>query len=106
MQLVVTPFSAGNLEAVLSGEADAASNDLISPTLMQKSSRLPERLRTIDIGDRFDKKPFAMAIKKGSASEVVVLNEIIDDLKARGVFDELLDENVARVGAATAKAVY
>jgi len=105
-KLVVTPFSSGNVEAVENGEADAASNDLINLTLMQKASPHPERFRLIDIGDKFDKKPFAIAVKKGSTSLVAALNSAIADLKAHGVIDKLLAENMARVEAAASKRVY
>jgi len=105
-KLVVTPFSSGNLEAVESGKADAASNDLINLTLMQKASPHPERYELIDIGERFDKKPFAIAVKKGRKFLVKLLNEAIDELKANGVIDRLLNENMARVESAAAKAVY
>lgn len=105
-KLVVTPFSSGNVEAVESGEADAASNDLINLMLMQKASPHPERFRLIDIGDKFDKKPFAIAVKKGKKSLVASLNGAIEDLKAHGVIDRLLNENIARVEAASAKQVY
>jgi polar amino acid transport system substrate-binding protein len=106
VQLVVTPFSSGNVEAVESGAADAASNDLINLGLMKRASADPERLRTIDIGDAFDKKPFAIAVKLGSAPLVAALNGVIDDLKAKGVFERLLADNMARVGATAAKADY
>jgi len=101
-KLVVTPFSSGNLAAVENGEADAASNDLINLMLMQKASPHPGRFRIIDIGDKFDKKPFAIAVKKGSKSLVTSLNEAIEDLKAHGVIDKLLNENIATVEAASA----
>jgi len=105
-KLVVTPFSSGNVRAVENGEADAASNDLINLTLMQKASPHPERFRLIYIGDKFDKKPFAIAVKKGSKSLVTLLNGAIEDLKAHGVIDRLLNENIARVATASAKQVY
>jgi polar amino acid transport system substrate-binding protein len=98
-KLIVTPFSSGNVEAVENGEADAASNDLINLTLMRKASLHPERLRLIDIGERFDKKPFAIAVKKGNKKLVTSLNAAVEELKAHGVFDKLLEENIARVKA-------
>jgi len=105
-KLVITPFSSGNVEAVENGEADAASNDLINLMLMQKASPHPERFRLIDIGDKFDKKPFAIAVKKGNTSVVTLLNVAIEDLKAHGVIDKLLSENITRVEAAASKRVY
>lgn len=104
-KLVITPFSSGNLEAVENGEADAASNDLINLMLMQKASPHPERFRIIDIGDKFDKKPFGIAVKKGRESLVTSLNEALEDLKAHDVIDKLLNENIATVKAASAKTV-
>jgi ABC-type amino acid transport substrate-binding protein len=73
---------------------------------MQKASPDPERFRLIDIGDRFDKKPFAIAVKKGAKSLVTSLNGAIEALKAQGVIDKLLNDNIARVEAAAAKTVY
>jgi ABC-type amino acid transport substrate-binding protein len=106
VRLVVTPFSSGNVEAVESGAADAASNDLINLELMKRAAANPERFRTIDIGDAFDKKPFAIAVKKGSPALVTALNGVIDDLKEQGVFERILADNMARVEATGAKAVY
>jgi putative glutamine transport system substrate-binding protein len=104
-KLVITTFSSGNLEAVEKGEADAASNDLINLTLMQTASPHPERFRLIDIGDHFDKKPFGIAVKKGNKSLIKSLNDAIEDLKAQGVIDKLMNENIASVEAASADAV-
>ena len=106
VRLVVTPFSSGNVEAVESGAADAASNDLINLELMKRAAADPKRFRTIDIGDAFDRKPFAIAVKKGSPALVTALNGVIDDLKEQGVFERLLADNMARVEAKAAKAVY
>ncbi len=103
-KLVVTPFSSENLEAVENGDADAASNDLINLTLMRKASPHPERFKIIDIGDKFDKKPFAIAVKKGSKPLVSLLNDAIEDLRAHGVIDKLLNENIIHVETAAAKA--
>ncbi|MFL9829054.1 transporter substrate-binding domain-containing protein, partial [Rhodoplanes sp. SY1] len=72
--LVVTPLSAGNVEAVAKGEADAASNDLINLTLMQRGADRPDRYEIIDIGDRFDPKPFGVAVKKGRPTLVARLD--------------------------------
>lgn len=82
--LVVTPLSFGNLEAVAKGEADAASNDLINLMMMQRASDHPDRYDIIDIGDRFDQKPFGVAVKKGRQSLVDCLNQAIKNLSANG----------------------
>jgi ABC-type amino acid transport substrate-binding protein len=95
--LVVTPLSFGGLETVAKGEADAASNDLINLTMMQRASDRPDQYDVIDIGDRFDQKPFGVAVKKGRQSLVDLLNQAIKTLKANGEIDRLLDENIARV---------
>jgi ABC-type amino acid transport substrate-binding protein len=91
--LVITPLSSGNLEAVANGEADAASNDMINLTMMHRASDHPERYEIIDIGDRFDQKPFGVAVKKGSHAFVDLLNQAIEALKAAGEIDRLLNKN-------------
>ncbi len=98
-KLIVTPLNAGCLEAVAKGEADAASNDLINLKLMQKNSGQPDRYKIVDIGDRFEPKPYGIAVKKGSQSFVDLLNKVIESLKANGDIDKVLEENIARVGA-------
>ncbi len=98
--LVVTPLSYGCLEAVAKGEADAASNDLINLTMLQRASDNPDAYRIIDIGDHFDEKPFGVAVKKGRRSLVDLLNAAITTLKAKGEIDRLLNENIARLNAA------
>jgi ABC-type amino acid transport substrate-binding protein len=101
--LVITPLSFGNLEAVANGEADAASNDLINLTMMLRASDHPERYEIIDIGDRFDEKPFGVAVKKGRQSLVDLLNQAITSLKASGEIDRLLTENMASLGRSSEK---
>jgi len=101
--LVITPLSFGNLEAVAKGEADAASNDLINLTMMLRASDHPERYEIIDIGDRFDEKPFGVAVKKGRQSLVGLLNQAITALKASGEIDRLLKVNMASLGRSSEK---
>jgi ABC-type amino acid transport substrate-binding protein len=93
--LVVTPLSAGNLEAVAKGDADAASNDMINLTLLQKGAAHPDQYRIIDIGDRFEPKPFGVAVKKGNLALVARLNDAIKNLKASNEIQKLLDEALA-----------
>ncbi len=100
-KLIITPLNAGCLEAVAKGEADAASNDLINLTLMRKDSDHPDQYAIIDIGDRFDPKPYGIAVKKGNQSLVDLLNNAVESLKANGEIDRMLDENIARVSGAT-----
>ncbi|MFZ1002236.1 MAG: transporter substrate-binding domain-containing protein, partial [Pseudolabrys sp.] len=95
--LIVTPLSSGNLEAVAKGEADAASNDLINLTLMRRACDHPDRYDIIDIGDRFDQKPFGVAVRKGNQSLLDRLNEAINILTANGDIDRLLNKNIAGV---------
>jgi putative glutamine transport system substrate-binding protein len=96
--LVVTPLSSGNLEAVDKGEADAASNDMINLTLLRKGAPDADRYEIIDIGDRFDPKPFGMAVKKGDAELLARLNAAIDALKADKRIDAMLASALASVG--------
>ena len=100
--LVITPLSFGNLEAVANGEADAASNDMINLTMMHRASDHPERYEIIDIGDRFDKKPFGVAVKKGNQSFVDLLNQAIEALKAAGEIDRLFNRNLEAAGSRSA----
>jgi polar amino acid transport system substrate-binding protein len=95
--LVVTPLSAGNLDAIVHGEADAASNDMINLTLLRKGAAHPERFEIIDIGDRFDPKPFGMAVKKGAHRLVERLNRVIEALKVDNQIERLLDCAMAGV---------
>jgi polar amino acid transport system substrate-binding protein len=97
--LVVTALGIGNLQAVAKGDADAASNDLINLTLLQRGSDHPDRYELVDIGNKFEPKPFGIAVKKGSPVLVGLLNEAIETFKANGAIDRLLDEAIASVGA-------
>ena len=94
--LVVTPLSAGNVEAVRRGEADAASNDMINLTMLRASSSDPSAYSIVDIGDHFDSKPFGMAVKKGNLSLLKVLNEVIDRMKSTGELQDLLNDFLKR----------
>jgi len=93
--LVITPLSAGNLDAIDEGEADAASNDMINLTMLRAGSAHPERYSIIDIGDRFDPKPFGVAVKKGHRTLLGLLNQAIENLKADGRIDRMLDNALA-----------
>ena len=97
--LVVTPLSFGNLEAVANGEADAASNDMINLTMMHRAWEHSELYEIIDIGDRFDEKPFGVAVKKGNQVYVDLLNEAIEALKAAGEIERLYNKNLEEAGA-------
>jgi ABC-type amino acid transport substrate-binding protein len=92
--MVVTSLNVGCLEAVAKGEVDAASNDLVNLVLMRKYSEHPKLYDIIDIGDRFDEKPYGIAVKKGRKSLVDLLNEAIESLKASGEIDRLLKANI------------
>lgn len=96
--LVLTPLSAGNLAAIDKGEADVASNDMVNLTLLRAGSPDPGRYAIIDIGARFDPKPFGMAVKKGDHVLVGLLSEAIEGLKAAGAIDKLLDKALASLG--------
>ena len=100
--LVITPLSFGNLEAVANGEADAASNDMINLTMMHRASDHPERYEIIDIGDRFDKKPFGVAVKKGNHPFIDLLNRAVEALKAAGEIDRLFNKNLEAAGSRSA----
>jgi polar amino acid transport system substrate-binding protein len=89
--LVITPLSAGNLVAIDKGEADAASNDMINLTMLRAGSADPERYSIIDIGDRFEPKPFGMAVKKGNRTLLGLLNQAIESFKTCGELDRMLD---------------
>ncbi|GJE44214.1 transporter substrate-binding domain-containing protein [Methylobacterium soli] len=93
--LVITPLSAGNLDAIDKGEADAASNDMINLTMLRAGSAHPERYSIIDIGDRFDPKPFGMAVKKGDRTLLCFLDQAIESLKVYGKIDRMLDNALA-----------
>jgi putative glutamine transport system substrate-binding protein len=100
-KLVETPLSADCLKVIAKGEADAASNDLVNLTMLQRASGNPDAYRIIDIGDHFDEKPFGVAVKKGRRSLVELLNQAITTLKADGEIDRLLEENIAAVSVET-----
>ncbi|MFZ1892674.1 MAG: transporter substrate-binding domain-containing protein [Rhodoplanes sp.] len=100
--LVITPLSFGNLEAVANGEADAASNDMINLTMMHRASDHPERYEIIDIGDRFDKKPFGVAVKKGNHPFIDLLNRAVEALKGAGEIDRLFNKNLEAAGSRSA----
>lgn len=93
--LVITPLSAGNLAAIDRGEADVASNDMINLTMLRAGSAYPERYTIIDIGDRFDLKPFGIAVKKGNRTLLGLLNQAIESLNADGAIDRMLDNALA-----------
>lgn len=97
--LILTPLSYGGLEALAKGEADAVSNDLINLTMMRASTANPDRFVIVDISDRFERKPFGVAVKKGRTDLVDRLNQAIDSLKASGDIDRLLRESIAALGA-------
>lgn len=98
-KLVETPLSADCLKVIAKGEADAASNDLINLTMLQRASDNPDAYRIIDIGEHFDEKPFGVAVKKGRRSLVELLNQAITTLEANGEIEKLLKENIERLGA-------
>jgi len=93
--LVLTPLSVGNLAAIEAGAADAASNDMINLTMLRMGSGRADDFTIIDIGDRFDPKPFGIAVKKGSAGFVALLNAAVGELIADGTIQTLLDEALA-----------
>jgi polar amino acid transport system substrate-binding protein len=93
--LIVTPEEAGGVEAVVKGEADAASNDDINLKRMHKNLANPEAFEVIDIGDHFDPKPFGIAVKKGNQELVKLLNEIIAKLDASGQLAVLEEKSMA-----------
>jgi polar amino acid transport system substrate-binding protein len=99
--LVVTALSAGNLEAVAKGEADAASNDLINLTMLQKGADDPDQYEIVDIGDRFEQKPFGVAVKKGSHALLGRLNQAIESLKVNNEIERLLNDAIADVSHRT-----
>ncbi|GJD49760.1 ABC transporter glutamine-binding protein GlnH [Methylobacterium crusticola] len=94
---VVTPLSAGNLAAIERGEADAASNDMINLTMLRAGSADPERYSIIDIGDRFDPKPFGMAVRKGDRTLLGLIDQALARLKAGGELDRMLEAALARL---------
>jgi ABC-type amino acid transport substrate-binding protein len=95
--LVVTALSVGNLQAVAKDEADAASNDLINLTLLRRGAVDPDQYEIIDIGDKFEQKPFGVAVKKGSHVLLGLLNQAIESLKANSDIERLMDKALAIV---------
>lgn len=93
--LIVTPEEAGGVQAVVAGEADAASNDDVNLNRMHKNLANPDEYEVIDIGDHFDVKPFGIAVKKGNQELVTALNEIIEKLDAGGEIAKLEKESIA-----------
>ncbi len=89
--LMVTPLESEGLEAVASGEADAASNDDINFALMRKNSARPELFEILDIGDHFEPKPFGIAVRKGNHELVDFLNRTIARFEADGDLQRLLE---------------
>lgn len=98
--LTITPLGIDNLRAVETGKADAASNDLINLSMMIREAVHPDRYEIIDIGDRFDPKPFGVAVKKGRQSLLDELNPAIESLKTSGKIDRLMQQNLAKIGNA------
>ncbi|QLH38326.1 MAG: transporter substrate-binding domain-containing protein [Defluviicoccus sp.] len=96
---VVTPLSAGNLEAVARGEADVASNDLINLQMLRAHSDQPDRYEIIDIGDRFEEKPFGVAIRKGNRTLLDLVNRAVQDLIENGDRDRILNAYLQRAGS-------
>lgn len=94
--LIPKPLGIDGLDAVASGEADVVSNDLVNLTMLKDSAEHPDRFEIIDIGDKFDRKPFGAAVKKGRKSLIDLVNPAIESLKASGVIDRIMNENVAR----------
>lgn len=94
--LVLKPLGIDGPEALAKGEADAVSNDLINLTMLQRSSDRSGRYEIIDIHERFEPKPFGVAVKKGRRSLIDLLNPAIESLKASGEIDRLMNENLSR----------
>lgn len=93
--LIVTPEEAGGVQAVVAGEADAASNDDVNLHRMHKNLADPDAFEVIDIGDHFDLKPFGIAVKKGNQELVNALNSIIEKLDTSGEITRLENESIA-----------
>ncbi len=93
--LIVTPEEAGGVQAVVKGEADAASNDDANLHRMLKNLVHPEEFEVIDIGAHFDEKPFGIAVKKGNHELLNELNEIIEKLATSGKIAELEKHSLA-----------
>ena len=93
--LIVTPEEAGGVQAVVAGQADAASNDDVNLHRMHKNLADSDAFEVIDIGDHFDLKPFGIAVKKGNQDLVKALNAIIEKLDADGEITRLENESIA-----------
>ncbi len=89
--LVITPLSAGGLQAVANGTADAASNDLINLDMLRAYAAQPDDFAIIDIGQHFDAKPFGAAVRKGNAALLDRVNEALAALIATGERDRILN---------------
>lgn len=93
--LIVTPEEAGGVQAVVAGEADAASNDDVNLHRMLKNLADPDAFEVIDIGDHFDLKPFGIAVRKGNQELVNALNAIVEKLDKSGEITRLENESIA-----------
>jgi len=100
--LVPTPLSAGNFEAVIRGDADVASNDMINLTSMLSAAADREAYEIIDIGHHFDPKPFGMAVAKGRTDLLEPLNAGIQKLQESSEIQRLLDSAFAGTKASPA----
>jgi len=67
-------------------------------TMMHRAWEHSELYEIIDIGDRFDEKPFGVAVKKGNQVYVDLLNEAIEALKAAGEIERLYKKNLEEAG--------
>ncbi|MEB3264862.1 MAG: transporter substrate-binding domain-containing protein [Synechococcus sp.] len=98
--IVETPLSADNREAVVRGDADAASNDLINLTCLNTAAPDADAYEIIDIGEHFEPKPFGIAVKKGRQELLSRLNRAIEELQAAGEIQRLLEAAMAGAGQA------
>ncbi|AWF80998.1 hypothetical protein BTJ40_09335 [Microbulbifer sp. A4B17] len=97
-KLIVAPTSSATLEAVQSGNADAASNDIINLILLRKASAYPTLYRLVNISGDFPPKPFGIGVKKGNKELLERLNTVLESLKASGEISRILDKAVSSVG--------
>ncbi len=95
--LIETPLSEGNVAAVVQGDADAASNDLINLTCLNQAGANPEEYEIIDLGEHFEPKPFGIAVQQGQPEFLGLLNQVIEELGAEGEIQRLLEAGVAAV---------
>lgn len=98
-RLVVAPTSSATLEAVQSGNADAASNDIINLVLLRKASAYPTLYRLVNISGDFPPKPFGIGVKKGNKELLERLNAALESLKESGEINRMLDRAVSDVGS-------